>query len=329
MDLELPGVDCALNMDTDFEVIVNTGVPQKDSAKAVTIAISARALFDMEEEHELFMTEGPEEYVNHQIINEDIPLKEGIVFPFIRAIHMVNERLLSLDPEEKQLFQIILLSTHSAGGGVRIIKSVKYYGLDVSKFCFLNGHDPSEYLKSQNVLLFLSACETSVCNALKRHIPAALMLKQASATSKDQLKVAFDGDSVLFSDETDVVFREKGLVEVFKYEKEMEQVPIGEGPFKVFAMILGEMKKKFPPEDDPICTYLVTARSSNELGARAINTLRHWGLQIDEAFFMGGSPKGPVLAEIKPHIFFDDNPGNILGAHEYGIPAGLVLAGCK
>ncbi|XP_078270946.1 cytosolic 5'-nucleotidase 1A-like [Rhinoraja longicauda] len=316
-------------MDDGIEIIINTDRQQNDSTKAVAIAISARALFDMEEEHELFMTEGPEEYLKKQITNEDVPLKEGIVFPFIRAIHMVNERLLSLNPEEKQLFQIILLSTHSAGGGARIIKSVNYYGLDISKFCFLNGNDPSPYLKSQNVLLFLSGCETSVCNALKRQIPAALMFHQASAISKEQLKVAFDGDSVLFSDETDVVFREKGLEGVIKYEKDKKHIPMGEGPFKVFAMKLGEMKKRFSPEDDPICTYLVTARSGAEMGARAINTLRDWGLQIDEAFFMAGSPKGPILAQIKPHIFFDDNLGNIRGAREHGIPAGLVLSGCK
>ncbi|XP_051885559.1 cytosolic 5'-nucleotidase 1A isoform X1 [Pristis pectinata] len=316
-------------MDDNIEVILNTEVKQKDPIKAVTIAISARALFDMEEEHELFLTEGPEEYINYQISNEDIPLKEGIVLPFIRAVNMVNKKLLKLNPEEKQLFEILLLSTHSAEGGVRIINSVNYYGLDISKFCFLNGKDPSKYLKSQNVMLFLSACETSVCNALKRNIPAALMLQQECATAKEQLKVAFDGDSVLFSDETDNVFREKGLEEVIKYEKNLEHVPIGEGPFKMFAMILGEMKKKFSPEDDPICTYLVTARSGNDLGIRAIKTLREWGLKIDEAFFMAGAPKGPILSQIQPHIFFDDNIGNINGAREFGIPAGLVLAGCK
>ncbi|XP_069754674.1 cytosolic 5'-nucleotidase 1A isoform X2 [Narcine bancroftii] len=316
-------------MDDNIQVILNAEVKQRDPIKAVTIAISARALFDMEEEHELFLTEGPEEYVIYQMSNEDVPLKEGIVLPFIRAIHMVNQRLLKLDSEEKQLFEILLLSTHSAEGGVRIINSVNYYGLDISKFCFLNGKDPSKYLKSQNVKLFLSACETSACNALKRNIPAALMLQQEFDVPKEQLKVAFDGDSVLFSDETDIIFREKGLEEVIKYEKEMEHIPIGEGPFKEFAMILGEMKKKFSPEDDPICTYLVTARSGNELGVRAIKTLREWGLEIDEAFFMAGAPKGPILSQIQPHIFFDDNLRNINGARDFGIPAGLVLAGCN
>ncbi|XP_072905565.1 cytosolic 5'-nucleotidase 1A [Hemitrygon akajei] len=316
-------------MDDKIEVILNTEVKQKDPIKAVTIAISARALFDMEEEHELFFTEGQEEYINYQISNEDIPLKEGIVLPFIRAVNMVNKRLLELNPEEKQLFEILLLSTHSAEGGVRIINSVNYYGLDISKFCFLNGKDPSKYLRSQNVMLFLSACETSVCNALKRGIPAALTIHQEYAASKEQLRVAFDGDSVLFSDETDAVYREKGLEEVVKYEKNMEHVPIGEGPLKKFAMILGEMKKKFHPEDDPICTYLVTARSGNDMGIRVIKTLREWGLKIDEAFFMAGAPKGPILYQIQPHIFFDDNSDNINGAREFGVPTGHVLSVCN
>ncbi|XP_072128547.1 cytosolic 5'-nucleotidase 1A [Mobula birostris] len=316
-------------MDDNIKVILNTEVKQKDPIKAVTIAISARALFDMEEEHELFLTEGPEEYINYQISNEDIPLKEGIVLPFIRAVNKVNKKLLELNPEEKQLFEILLLSTHSAEGGVRIINSVNYYDLDISKFCFLNGKDPSKYLRSQNVMLFLSACETSVCNALKRDIPAALMIHQEYAAPKEQLRVAFDGDSVLFSDETDAVYREKGLEEVVKYEKNLEHVPMGEGPLKKFAMILGEMKKKFHPEDDPIWTYLVTARSGNDMGIRVIKTLREWGLKIDEAFFMAGAPKGPILSQIQPHIFFDDNRDNIKGAREFGVPAGHVLAGCN
>ncbi|XP_067849952.1 cytosolic 5'-nucleotidase 1A isoform X2 [Heptranchias perlo] len=315
-------------MDDMIEVIVNTEVRQRDATEAITIAISARALFDMEEEHELFLTEGIEEYINQQISNEDVPLKEGIVMPFVKAVQMVNVKLLERNPEEKQLFEVILLSTHSAESGLRIINSVNYYGLDISKFCFLSGKDPTKYLLSHNVKLFLSACESSVCNALKKRIPAARVMQQDIQTAGNQLKVAFDGDSVLFSDETDVVFKEKGLDEVIKYEKNLEHIPIGEGPFKAFAMILGEMKKKFSPENDPICTYLVTARSGNDLGVRAIKTLRNWGLKIDEAFFMAGSPKGPILAHIQPHIFFDDNASNIEGARKVGTPSALVPSGC-
>ncbi|XP_067902328.1 cytosolic 5'-nucleotidase 1A [Heterodontus francisci] len=316
-------------MEAMVEVITNTEVKQKDSKEAITIAISARALFDMEEEYEFFLTEEVEERISQQISNEDIPLKEGIVFPFIKAVQMVNNRLLERNPEEKQLFEVILLSVHNAEGGVRIINSVNHYGLDISKFCFLNGKDPSKYLQSHDVKLFLSACESSVCNALKRNIPAALMIHQKCQTAEEQLKVAFDGDSVLFSDETDLIFKEKGLAEVIKYEKDMEHIPIGEGPLKKFAMILGEMKKKFSPENDPICTYLVTARSGNDLGLRAIKTLRNWGLKIDEAFFMAGAPKGPLLAHIQPHIFFDDNAHNITGAREFGIPAAFVPTECE
>uniref|UniRef100_UPI00398E4F6D cytosolic 5'-nucleotidase 1A isoform X2 n=1 Tax=Pristiophorus japonicus TaxID=55135 RepID=UPI00398E4F6D len=247
----------------------------------------------------------------------------------LQAVQMVNKRLLERNPEEKQLFEVILLSTHSAEGGVRIINSVNHYGLEISKFCFLHGNDPSKYLHSHEVKLFLSACESSVCNAQKKGIPAALMMQQHCLTANEQLKVAFDGDSVLFSDETDLVYREKGLDGVIQHEKDLENVPMGEGPFKIFAMILGEMKKKFSQEDDPICTYLVTARSGNDLGIRAIKTLREWGLKIDEAFFMAGAPKGPILSYIQPHIFFDDNAINISGARAVGTPAALVPTYCE
>ncbi|XP_072322403.1 cytosolic 5'-nucleotidase 1A isoform X3 [Scyliorhinus torazame] len=268
--------DCGLKMGGKVEVILNTQLKQqKDPKEAITIAISARALFDMEEEHELFLSEGRETFETFQLTNEDVPLKEGIVYPFIKAVQMVNARLLARNPEEKQLFEIILLSTHSAEGGVRIINSVNYYGLEISKFCFLNGSDPSKYLHSNNVKLFLSACESAVCNALKKDIPAALMLHQQYQTAQEHLKVAFDGDSVLFSDETDVVFKEKGLDAVIKYEKDREHVPIGEGPLKEFAMILGEMKKKFSPENDPINTYLVTARSGNDMVSESTIQILH------------------------------------------------------
>ncbi|XP_044539804.1 cytosolic 5'-nucleotidase 1A-like, partial [Gracilinanus agilis] len=201
-------------------------------------------------------------------------------------------------------------------------------GLEISKFCFVSEEDSTEYLRDHNVGLFLSADRTDVCNALKRGVPAALIFQQEVQAPSTQLRLAFDGDAVLFSDETDRVFQEQGLQGALRYERAMEAVPIGEGPMKAFAMQLGHLRDKFGPDDSPVCTYLVTARSEGDMSLRALNTLRAWGLRLDQVFFMDGAPKGPTLARIRPHIFFDDSMHNIQGAQDASVPSALVPCGC-
>uniref|UniRef100_A0A8C6XEV3 Cytosolic 5'-nucleotidase 1A n=1 Tax=Naja naja TaxID=35670 RepID=A0A8C6XEV3_NAJNA len=309
--------------------IINTSINQKDPKDALVIAVTTRTIFNLEREHEIFLTKGKEEYVKHQQANENNPLEQGTAFPFIQAVQFVNKKLLERDPEEKGLFDVIVLSNNSPESGVRIINSVKQYGLEISKFCFVSDEDSTQYLKSHNVKLFLSADPKDVCNALQRGVSAALIFQQEIQAPRTQLRVVFDGDAVLFSDETDRVFHEKGLEEAVEYEKIMETVPMGEGPLKTFALHLGKMRKKFGQEDSPIRIYLVTARSGRDMGTRAIKTLREWGLPTDEAFFMAGAPKGPILSKIQPHIFFDDNFHNIQGAQDVGIPSALVPYCCQ
>nr|XP_033783775.1 cytosolic 5'-nucleotidase 1A-like [Geotrypetes seraphini] len=311
------------------KVIVNTEVKQKDPKEALVIAVTTRAIFDLEEEHQLFLTKGKEEYTKHQKANEDKPLMAGTAFGFIRAVQTVNKKLLEKNPEEKSLFDVIVLSNNSPESGVRIVNSAKHYGLEISRFCFVSDEDSTQYLQSLNVKLFLSADRIDVCNALKRGVSAALIFQQEEVQANNaQLRVVFDGDSVLFSDETDQVFRSKGLDEAVKYEKEKETIPMGQGPILQFAIHLGKIRKKFGQEDSPIRTYLVTARSGRDMGVRAIRTLREWGLAIDEAFFMDGAPKDAILAQVQPHIFFDDGLHNIKGALDIGIPSALVPCDC-
>uniref|UniRef100_A0A8C8SMQ5 Cytosolic 5'-nucleotidase 1A n=1 Tax=Pelusios castaneus TaxID=367368 RepID=A0A8C8SMQ5_9SAUR len=308
--------------------VINTNVKQKDPNEALVIAVTTRAIFNLEEEHELFVTKGKEAFVMHQQVNQDKPLEQGTAFAFIQAVQFVNEKLLERNPEEKGLFDVIILSNNSPESGMRIVNSAKQHGLEISKFCFVSDEDSTQYLKSHNVKLFLSADRMDVCNALQRGVSAALIFQQEVQAPNTQLRVAFDGDAVLFSDETDRIFQEKGLEGALEYERAMEAVPMGEGPLKAFAMHLGEMRKKFSQESSPIRTYLVTARSGRDMGIRAIKTLREWGLPIDEAFFMDGAPKGPILSQIQPHIFFDDGLHNIQGAQGIGIPSALVPCNC-
>ncbi|NXQ94205.1 5NT1A nucleotidase, partial [Sagittarius serpentarius] len=313
--------------------VINIDVKQKDPSKALVIAVTTRAIFNLEEEHKLYLEKGKEEYTRHQQANQDKPLPPGTAFAFIQAAQYVNEKILESTPAEKGLFDILVLSNNSPESGVRIINSAKHYGLEISKFCFVSDEDSTQYLKSHGVKLFLSADRTDVCNALRRGdltlpclagVSAALVFQQEVQAPSTPLRVVFDGDAVLFSDETDQVFREQGLEGAVQYERAMEAVPMGEGPLKAFAMHLGKMRKKFSQEKSPIRTYLVTARSGRDMGIRAIKTLREWGLAIDEAFFMDGAPKGPILAQIQPHIFFDDGLHNIQGAQNEGVPSAWV-----
>ncbi|XP_062465400.1 cytosolic 5'-nucleotidase 1A-like, partial [Pezoporus occidentalis] len=307
--------------------VINTDVKQKDLSEALVIAVTTRAIFSLEEEHRLYLEKGKEEYTRHQQANQDKPLPPGTAFAFIQAVQHVNKKILESNPAEKDLFDILVLSNNSPESGVRIINSAKHYGLEISKFCFVSNEDSTQCLKSHGVKLFLSADRTDVCNALQRGVSAALVFQQEVQVPSIPLCVVFDGDAVLVSNKTDQIFQEQGLEEAVQYEQAMEDVPMGEGPLKAFAMHLGKMCKKFSQEKFPIRTYLVTARSGRDMGIRAIKTLQEWSLEIDEAFFMDRAPKGPILAQIQP-IFFDDGLHNIQGAQNVGVPSAWVPSCC-
>ncbi|XP_043828644.1 cytosolic 5'-nucleotidase 1A-like [Dromiciops gliroides] len=309
-------------------VILNPEVVQKDPREALVIAVTARAIFNLEAEHQLFLAEGTQEYTKYQTAHAQDPLPPGTAFPFIQAVQLVNQRLLERDPEERGLLDVIVLSNNSPEAGIRIVHCARRAGLEISKFCFVSEKDSTQYLRDHRVGLFLSADKTDVCNALRRGVPAALIFQQEVQAPSTQLRLAFDGDAVLFSNETDRVFQERGLQGAMQYEKDLEAVPIGEGPMKAFAMRLGRLREKFGVDDSPVRTYLVTARSKGDMSLRALNTLQAWGLRLDEIFFMDGAPKGPTLAQICPHIFFDDSMHNIQGAQDAGVPSALVPCDC-
>ncbi|KAJ8269862.1 hypothetical protein GJAV_G00107650 [Gymnothorax javanicus] len=300
---------------------------------AVTIAVSSRTLFDMVKERNIYETEGLEKYVAHQQEHEDEPLKPGVSFPLVKALMNVNAQLRKLYPEDQELFDIVLMTNNQAQVGVRLINSINHYDLTIERFCMTGGRSPIGYLKAYTTNLYLSKDSEKVQEAIAEGIAAATMFtaQKEIQLSDTQLRVAFDGDAVLFSDESEIIVKQQGLESFFEHEKQFEDKPLAQGPLKCFLEALGKLQRKFYAKnlrlDCPIRTYLVTARSAASSGARVLKTLRSWGLEIDEALFLAGAPKGPLLQMIRPHIFFDDQMFHIEGAKELGTIAAHVPYG--
>ncbi|XP_063298197.1 cytosolic 5'-nucleotidase 1B [Pelobates fuscus] len=300
---------------------------------AVTIAVSSRTLFNMSEDRKVYEEEGVEKYVQLQQDQEEVPLQTGPAYPFVMAVEEVNKQLRELYPDSEELFDIVLMTNNHAQVGVRLINSINHYGLNIERFCMTGGKSPIGYLKAYLTNLYLSADSEKVQEAIHEGIAAATMFmgKKNLILPDKELRVAFDGDAVLFSDESEIIVKERGLDSFFEHEKTFENKPLAQGPLKCFLVSLGKLQKKFYAKGArmtcPIRTYLVTARSAASSGARVLKTLRSWGLEIDEALFLAGAPKGPILEKIRPHLFFDDQMFHIEGAQELGTIAAHVPYG--
>lgn len=300
---------------------------------AIIIAVSSRVLFDMRDERKVFSENGLHAYTKLIVENENKPLKPGAAFPFVHALANINLKLLELDPTEKRLFDVVLMSNNSAQCGISLINSVNHHKLTIERFCLTAGKSVIGYLTAYDTDLYLSANEDTVAEAIDMGIAAATLypnLDREVVERAHELRIAFDGDAVLFSDESEQVAKSGGLEDFFKNEERKADQVLEMGPLKRFAVLLGEVKKKFSDkgvDECPIRTYLVTARSAASSGIRALRTLRAWGLDIDEALFLAGAPKGPILERIKPHLFFDDQQRNIDSGLKHGVNAAYVPYG--
>ncbi|XP_013400111.1 cytosolic 5'-nucleotidase 1A isoform X2 [Lingula anatina] len=301
---------------------------------AVKIAVSSRALFDQTKEYTIFKEQGVKAYTEYHHAHEEEILEPGTAFPFIKAAHTVNAKLKEAGAPENELFEIVLMSHNQADtAGIRLIRSIHHHGLKIDQMCLTDGASLVGYLKAYDITLYLSSHTYEVQEALKAGFGAAAIFpqKMAENQSVDQLRIVFDCDAVLFSDEAEQIFQTKGLGAFLDFENERMNEPLPEGPLKPFAVAIGKMQKRLEDANfnpSPIRTYIVTARSSSHgSGIRTLKTLRSWGLKINECNFLCGRPKGPVLSAIKAHIFFDDTQKNIESAHEYGVPSGHVNFG--
>lgn len=293
----------------------------------LVVAISSRALFDLADSHQVFETEGIAAYYEYQIAHEDDILEPGVAFPLVRKLLRLNDRL-----GERGRVDVILLSRNSSDTGLRVFNSIRHHGLDVSRAAFAGGATPYRYVAAFGAHLFLSADPQDVRLALEAGCAAATLLPQGKGPSgggDETLRIAFDGDAVLFSDEAEQVYRREGLDVFNQTESAAAREPLQGGPFKDFLSALHRIQALFPVADSPLRTALITARGAPS-HERVVRTLRAWGVRIDEALFLGGLDKAAFLRAFDADIFFDDQPSHCAAAREVvatgHVPHGVVNA---
>lgn len=278
----------------------------------LVVAISSRALFDLDESHQVFENHGLEAYAQYQMEREDQYLEPGVAFPLVKKLLALNS-----DDVGHQGVEVILMSRNSADSGLRIFNSIEHHALDIQRAVFTNGESPYRYMQAIGTDLFLSGHAQDVRQTLEAGFASAMILPGAhNRPGVKQLRIAFDGDAVLFSDEAERIYQSEGLEEFSRSEKQRAATPLLGGPFKPLLQALQNIQSAYPIENNPIRTALVTARSA-PAHKRVILTLRDWGIRIDEAFFLGGKPKGPYLAAFGADIFFDDQQAHCESAREH------------
>lgn len=290
------------------------------------VAISSRALFDLSESHAVYEAGGVEAYQQHQVLHEDVLLQPGVAFELTR-------KLLRLNEAGQQHVEVVLLSRNSADTGLRVFNAISHYKLGITRAVFTSGRDTSRYVPALGTHLFLSADPEDVRHALESGHAAATIVPRLgydladrmSSAAIDELRIAFDGDAVLFSDEAERVFQAQGLDAFSASEASAAGTPLGGGPFKNFLAALHRIQTDFPRDRQPIRTALVTARSA-PAHERVIRTLRAWGVRIDEALFLGGLDKAEFLRAFGADIFFDDQRRHVESASRV-VPSGHVPHG--
>jgi 5'-nucleotidase len=286
-----------------------------DLSNYLVIGVSSRALFDLSRENEIFENEGLEAYCQYQLEHENDVLEPGTGFALIEAILRIND----IEPNVRRT-EVVIISRNSADTSLRISNSIDHYRLDITRAAFTGGEPVAKYLNAFDVDLFLSATEEDVQAAVDSNVAAGLIYDGPSRDRTDplqQIRIAFDGDAVLFSKESEMIYQQQGLEAFIAHEKQNARQPLPEGPFakllKTLSFLQFDLDRKSTHGRTPIRTALVTARNS-PAHERVIRTLRTWNVRIDETFFLGGVPKHKILESFSPHIFFDDQHQHCEGA---------------
>ena len=288
----------------------------------LVVAISSRALFDFEEENRVFEEGDDHAYMQLQRARLDVPAPPGVAFSLVK-------KLLAFNETPSQRVEVVILSRNDPVSGLRVMRSAAHYGLPIIRCSFTRGEAPWRYLKPLHANLFLSTHLSDVRAALNAGVPAAQVYPHSAHASSDhpaEVRIAFDGDAVLFSDEAEQVYQSQGLNAFQQHEMDKVTLPLPDGPFKPLLVALHRMQQAEIPHMR-IRTALVTARSA-PAHERAIRTLMDWNIEVDEAMFLGGLDKGEFLREFEPDFFFDDQTGHIESAARH-VPSGHVASGVR
>ena len=286
-----------------------------DLSDKLVVAISSRALFDLEHENQIFENNGIEAYTRYQIEHENTVLPKGTAFPLVEALLSLNEKF------EEPIVEVIILSSNSPETGLRVFNSISEYGLDIVRAAFTGGEAKHPYLEAFNIDLFLSRNEKEVQDAIDQGVAAALVYDAPRDYHPNQkeIRIAFDADAVVFSDESELIYKQEGLEAFYENENANAENAMNEGPFAKLLKTLSKIKEK---DDSLLKIAIVTVRNS-PAHKRVILTLRKWGCKIDEMFFLGGVAKDKVLKAFNAHIFFDDQDYHVGPASQL-IPSGRV-----
>ena len=287
--------------------------------KMLVVGISGRALFDLADEHEVYVNKGLDAYKKLQRDRENVPLRPGTAFHVVQALLSINSRL------SERAVEVVVISRNDGDTGLRIMNSVKAHSLDISRASFCGGRNAPSYFSAYNCKLFLSAEGDDVRSVILNKGAAAMVFPppEGCCYETGEVRIAFDADAVVFSDEAEQVYQAQGLPAFHKAEAEKAKIPLAPGPFKPFLEALSAIQARFPENSSPIRTAIVTARNA-PAHERAIRTLRGWGITVDEMHLLGGINKNGVLQVFHPHIFFDDQQIHV---ESCAVPAAQVLYG--
>jgi 5'-nucleotidase len=291
-----------------------------DLSNVLVVGISSRALFDLEEENALFDRDGINAFINYQLEHIDEPPRPGTGFRLIQNLLSLN------DQDHDRRVEVIILSRNNAITSLRITKAVEHYGLDIARSAWTGGASQANYLGAYKVDLFLSAHQEDVQAAINAGFAAARIYGPPQQVNTQQhapaIRIAFDGDAVLFSAESEKVYQEKGLEEFIRHERDNALRPLPDGPFAPLLRAIAKIQSGYSLTDAPIRTALITARNSSA-HERVIRTLHAWNVRIDEVHFLGGVSKYEILGAFGADIFFDDQDSHC-GPASQVVPTAIV-----
>ena len=308
----------------------------KDKAKTIeldpiVVAVSSRALFNLEVEHHIFEKDGFLAYRKYQTDNREEILEPGVAFPFVKQFLALND----IFGVENRFFRVVTLSRNSPETAYRFFNSCKHYHLPITAGAFTSGQSTFPYLKAFNVSLFLSANIQTVQLAIHSGLAAGLVLpnKIKKLNEGSTLRIAFDFDGVLVDDEAEREFQTRGLTGFNKLEAAKAHTPHSPGPLSNLFARLSEIQKldfelhgKSNPYYQPAIRISIVTSRGTPSEERLITTLKSLGMSAAELFLLDGLDKAPILEALQPHIFFDDQIKHLTSTQIH-IPSVLVPFG--